>query len=134
MAYGTLAVDTLNSSTGVLASNNGMTGIAKAWVNFNGTSGASPVIRASFNVSSVTRNSTGNYTVTYGTAQPSANYCWAYAGNNSDDTLGTVNSTLVVTTNALQTTSSLTFVTKLNTGSSSGLADMSLITITVFGA
>ena len=46
----------------------------KAWANFNGASGASPVIRASSNISSVTRNSTGNYTVTFTTAMTDANY------------------------------------------------------------
>ena len=43
----------------------------RAWVNFNGTNGA---IRASVNVSGVTRNSTGNYTVTFATAMQDANY------------------------------------------------------------
>ena len=71
MAYGTLAVDTLNSSTGVLASQNGMTGIAKAWVNFNPTTGA---VNGSMNISSVTVNSTSNWLVNFTTAMPSVNY------------------------------------------------------------
>jgi hypothetical protein len=45
---------------------------ARAWVNFNGTNGS---IRASGNVSSVTRNSAGNYTVNFTSAMPDANYC-----------------------------------------------------------
>ena len=45
-----------------------------AWVNANGTSGASPVIRASYNITSVTRNSTGNYTVVMTNAAQDANY------------------------------------------------------------
>ena len=44
----------------------------RAWVNFNGSGGAS--ITASGNVSSVTRNSTGVYTVNFATALPDANY------------------------------------------------------------
>jgi hypothetical protein len=44
----------------------------RAWVNFNGVSGAS--IRASGNVSSVARNGTGDYTVNFATAMPDANY------------------------------------------------------------
>jgi len=45
----------------------------RAWVNFNGT--ASPgTIRAAGNVSSVTKNSTGNYTVNFTNAMPDANY------------------------------------------------------------
>lgn len=71
MAYGTLAVDTLNSSTGVLATQNGMTGIAKAWITFNGTAGT---VTNAFNVGSITKNSTGNYTLNFTTAMPNANY------------------------------------------------------------
>jgi hypothetical protein len=44
----------------------------RAWVNFNGSGGAS--IRASGNVSSVSRSSTGQYTVNFTTAMPDANY------------------------------------------------------------
>lgn len=44
----------------------------KAWVNFRGTS--SVTIRDSFNVSSVTDNGTGNYTVNFATALVDANY------------------------------------------------------------
>ena len=69
---GKVVVSTLNNDTGVLATQNGMTGIAKAWVNFDGSATVS--IRASFNVSSVTRNTTGKYTVNFTTAMPSANY------------------------------------------------------------
>lgn len=52
---------------------------ARAWVNFNGLSG-SVGIRASGNVSSVTRNSTGNYTATFATAMPDANYAVCCSG------------------------------------------------------
>ena len=45
---------------------------ARAWVNFNGNTGA---IRASSGVSSVVRNSTGRYTITFSPAMPDANYC-----------------------------------------------------------
>jgi hypothetical protein len=70
---GGLTISTLNDSSGVLATQNGMSGIAKAWVNFNGTT-TPPTIRASFNVSSVTRIGTGEYTVNFTTAMPDANY------------------------------------------------------------
>ena len=45
----------------------------RAWVNFN-SSASSGVIRASGNVSSVTWNATGDYTVNFTTALPDANY------------------------------------------------------------
>lgn len=44
---------------------------ARAWVNFDGTTGT---IRASGNVASVTRTTTGTYTVTFTTAMDDANY------------------------------------------------------------
>jgi hypothetical protein len=66
---GRLTISTLNNDTGVLATQNGMTGIAKAWVTF---AGSTATITFSFNVSSVTRNSTGNYTVNYTTALTNA--------------------------------------------------------------
>jgi len=68
---GQLTIDTLKASSGVLATQNGMTGIAKAWVNFNGSGGA---IRGAFNVSSITVNGTGNYTANFTTAMANANY------------------------------------------------------------
>jgi hypothetical protein len=45
----------------------------RAWVNFNGES--TVAIRASGNVSSITDNGTGDYTVNFTTAMPDANYC-----------------------------------------------------------
>jgi hypothetical protein len=45
----------------------------RAWVNFNGTTSPG-TIRASGNVSSVTRNATGSFTVNFTTAMPDANY------------------------------------------------------------
>jgi hypothetical protein len=72
---GSLTISTLNNDTGVLATQNGMTGIAKAWVNFNGT--GTVAIRGSFNVSSITDNGTGDYTINYTTALPNVNYAWS---------------------------------------------------------
>lgn len=79
MPYGTLAIDTLNASTGVLAVRNGMTGIPKAWVRFVG---ATSSIYGSFNVSSITRNGTGDYSINFTTATPNANY--AVTGTTGD--------------------------------------------------
>jgi hypothetical protein len=45
----------------------------RAWVNFNGT--GTVAIRASGNVSSITDNGTGDYTVNFTTALVDANYC-----------------------------------------------------------
>jgi hypothetical protein len=45
---------------------------ARAWVNFNGT--GTVAIRASGNVSSITDNGTGAYTVNFTTEMPDVNY------------------------------------------------------------
>jgi hypothetical protein len=45
---------------------------AKAWVNFNGT--GTVAIREDFNVSSITDNGTGSYTVNFTNAMLDANY------------------------------------------------------------
>jgi hypothetical protein len=47
-------------------------GTAKAWVNFNGT--GTVAIRRAFNVSTITDNGTGDYTVNFTTAMVDADY------------------------------------------------------------
>ena len=56
---------------------------ARAWVNFNGT--GTVAIRASGNVSSITDNGTGDYTVNFTTAMSDANY--AVTGTCNNDTV-----------------------------------------------
>jgi hypothetical protein len=62
----TLQVGTIKNASGVEVYT------AKAWVNFNGT--GTVAIRASGNVSSITDNGTGDYTVNFTTAFADANY------------------------------------------------------------
>ena len=54
----------------------------RAWVNFNGT--GTVAIRASGNVSSVTDNGGGNYTINFATAMPDVNFS-AIATSNGDN-------------------------------------------------
>jgi len=72
------------NSSGVFAFNSGYGSSAtaygcRAWVNFNGT--GTVAIRASGNVSSITDNGTGDYTVNFTTAMPDANYAAVYGGS-----------------------------------------------------
>jgi hypothetical protein len=62
----------------------------RAWVNFNGT--GTVAIRASGNVSSITDNGTGLYTVNFTTAMPDANYCVQTTADNVDCATGYTNS------------------------------------------
>lgn len=72
---------TLNASTITMNSGAGVQDpsgttpcyFARAWVNFNGTGVVA--IRGSVNVSSITDNGTGDYTVNFTTAMTDANYC-----------------------------------------------------------
>ncbi len=73
---GTLAERMRIDSSGNLAFNSGYGSVAtaygvRAWVKFTGSSGA---ISSSGGVSSVTRNSTGHYTVNLSFTMPDANY------------------------------------------------------------
>ena len=124
---GRLIVTTLNNDTGVLATQNGMTGIAKAWVNFDGT--GTVAIRNSFNVSSITDNGTGDYTINFTTAMPNANYAYTlgtqspFAGNSNNS----------ITAQAATTSAS---ALRIGTGtpSNSALADFPVVCAAVFSS
>ena len=81
-------------------------GAAKAWVNFNGTS--TVAIRAQFNVSSITDNGTGDYTVNFSSALSDTNYVSVFGGHNT----GSGDGGWVTTGNA-----SGAYPTGVNTGS-----------------
>ena len=101
---GTVVADTLQAaSTSTLVLKNGVANtpptvqdsagtqigtFCRAWVNFDGTGTFSPnpsttKIRASFNVSSITDNGTGDYTVNFTNALPDANYSPQITGDAS---------------------------------------------------
>ena len=76
----TLKVNAISNVAGTGSPN--ITEQCKAWVNFNGTS--TVAIRGDFNVSSITDNGTGSYTVNFTTAMSSSNYaCGGYASTNN---------------------------------------------------
>ena len=78
----------------------------RAWVNFNGT--GTVAIRASGNVTSITDNGVGDYTVNFTTAMPDANYAWGYSIQYQRSTV-TTESIYVTTKNgpASQSTTAL---------------------------
>lgn len=71
---GTVDTDVLaaNAVTEAKLGSDEQKGLAKAWVNFNGTGAVA--IRGSYNVSSITDNGVGDYTVNFTTAMVDANY------------------------------------------------------------
>jgi hypothetical protein len=84
-----MAVTGTGSVSGDLSFNSGYGSAAvaygcRAWVNFNGT--GTVAIRASGNVSSITDNATGSYTINFTNAMPDANYS---VGQATGDGTGT---------------------------------------------
>ena len=58
--------------------------IAKAWVNFNGT--GTVVVNDSFNVSSISDNGTGAYSITWNDNFADTNYLWLLSADRDDGT------------------------------------------------
>jgi hypothetical protein len=81
---GALSVTGNATITGTLTATGGVANSIKAWVNFNGT--GTVAIRGSFNVTSITDNGTGDYTINFTNAMTDANY--SIAGTASRNTIG----------------------------------------------
>ena len=89
--------------------------MARAWVNFNGT--GTVAIRASGNVSSITDNGVGDYTVNFTNAMPDANYatvttCAEDYSNNTAGYIATGRARFAPTTSACRV---VTFITTTGT-------------------
>ena len=84
----TLKVNTIQNANGGNASttDNIQQGIAKAWVNFNGTTVTSATdmtgVNNSFNVSSLVDNGVGDYTINFSSAMSNANYVFVGSVRN----------------------------------------------------
>ena len=109
-------------------------GSVEAWVTFNGT--GTVAISASGNVSSITDNGTGRYTVNFTTAMPDANYSMSgstepYAGG---DRLTVVSEANNIYGGALRTTTQLKVITGgSGAATSSGFAfDVPRVSVTIF--
>ena len=102
---GQLTISTLSDGTNGTSSTNCIQGSAKAWVNFDGTTGARA---SSYNVSSVTVSSTGTYLVNLTNALADAN--WTMVSAIKIDTT-TVNPLMVMVNQLATSTSSVVPVT-----------------------
>jgi hypothetical protein len=105
---------------------------ARAWAHFDGTkdttsatstANTNRLIKASGNVTSILRNSIGNYTLTFRTALPSANFAAIATGF-----LTSGNAAIVTTDNYTTTTLTLNCV-----DSSNAEADFSHVNVVIFG-
>ena len=99
-------------------------GVCRAWVNFNGT--GTVAIRASFNVSSITDNGTGDYTTNFTTALSDDNYSVVASAGQGTST----NFSGSIALNSLTTTAcrfGTGFVTTANVN-----FDNSLVSVSIF--
>jgi hypothetical protein len=111
---GTIVSDVLQDGAGnSTATTNAISGSAKAWVNFNGTTASPSTIRASYNVGSVTKNGTGDYTLNFTNAFVDTNYAVIGTSVNVDCLINpTVYATATGSAAATMTTSAVRIVTK----------------------
>jgi hypothetical protein len=122
---GTLTISTLSDGTNSTSATNPIKGSAKAWVNFNGT--GTVAIRASYNVSSITDNGTGRYTINFTNAMPDANYSVGGITQNIDE-MGIMIDGVYDTSPAVMTASAL----KIDTARGSTTYDCTTVCIQIF--
>jgi hypothetical protein len=122
---GTIVSDVLQDGAGnSTATTNAISGSAKAWVNYKGTATVS--IRASYNVSSVTVNGTGDYTVNFTNTLTDANYsAVASCGTNGNNTTGAD----IIATTHNASSSSVRLASYVRTGS---FTDTEQICVAIF--
>jgi hypothetical protein len=118
----TLVAQTISNGTISTSSANVING-AKAWVNFDGTTSPG-TIRAQYNVSSVTKNSTGNYTLNFTNALTDANYAGVFGCNDNGNT-----TTMNYRTNGTKTASAFQVSTVAD---GANLADNNMAMVAVF--
>ena len=97
--------------------------LIRAWAKFTGVS--STTLEASGNVTSVTYNTTGDYTLNFTTNMPDANYGYSAASKQNGVGLGSINYPSSVAVGSLR----IVFV---NTDASPGARDQSFISVVVF--
>lgn len=102
--------------------------LAKAWVNFDGTLTGTITPRANYNISSVTKNGTGDYTINFTSALTDANYAWA--GGTPPNGLETAGGTVRGYSQATQLAASCRIVTR---GSTTTAFDTPIVTFIAFG-
>jgi len=116
------------AGTASTSADNVINGSAKAWVNFNGT--GTVAIRASYNVSSITDNGTGTYTVNFTNAFADANYS---ATGTSGHQVGTAGDIIAVIRTATGEEPTVTnFKIETRRSSTGSTVDVSYVFAAVF--
>jgi hypothetical protein len=123
VASPTLTTPNINSAQFATVTGTAPLYAARAWVNFDGT--GTVAIRASGNVSSITDNNTGRYTINFTTAFSDTNYALTGFARSSDNSPAAQVSCY---TGDSKTTSAMAIATGLNTTAT----DLSEIGVAVF--
>ena len=98
-------------------------GLAKTWVNFNGT--GTIAARDSLNVSGLVDNGTGDYTVTISNDMNNTNYCLSGASGDATN----ANQNFILGTNLNYSVGSC----RIRTGSGSGYGDNDFVNVLLHG-
>ena len=124
----TLRTDTLSNAAGSASVpvNTVVNGTAKAWVNFNGT--GTVAIRQAFNVTSITDNGVGDYTVNFTNAMADANYSILATGQSSTGAYNVVQQNVSTT----QTTSAVRLASLAQSNNTPTASDSAQVTAAVF--
>jgi len=122
----------LNMTSGSKYKVSGVTTNALAWVNFNGT--GTVAIRSSYNVSSITDNGTGDYTVNFTTALADANYAMAGSIRNTQTYAQIQVGAPVIAQSTAPTTTALRVTTPtIGDGNTRANIDSDYVSVTIFG-
>jgi hypothetical protein len=129
---GSSATVTGNATGSTFGFNSGYGSVAtaygcRAWINFNGT--GTPAARGSGNISSITDNGTGNYTLNFTTAFPDANY--STCGISNLDATGTGSGRSANSFNARDAATSSVRILVID-GTNGNTIDAALINVSIF--
>jgi len=124
----TLATLATSASKLTTASGSAPSYSARAWVRFvgTGTTGTNQTITGSGNVTTVYKNGDGDYTITFTTAMPNANYAVSATGSNT--TIANGNRALMAKDGSFTTTT----VDILSVYSATTAADCAAISVVIF--
>ena len=106
-------------------------GRAKAWINFNGTGTAA--INDDFNISSITDNGTGDFTISFSNAFSNTNYAVVACNGRQIQSNSTNAFTILVDEVNTAKTTGLFRIISLGTNTYFNLADPNSANIAVFG-
>lgn len=121
---GKIIADTIETGAGAdISTSYVVNGSAKAWVNFNGTGTIAE--RDSLNLSSLTDNGTGDYTVTMSNGMNNTNYCLSGASGDATN----ANQNFILGANLNYSVGSC----RIRTGSGSGYNDNDFVNVLLHG-